>query len=579
VEFSFHNSPEGNEMHKSSLALFDSAQLAKNIFALEAMEARQLLSAAFIEAGGRLVVRGTSGNDQITISRDPSNTADIKVVLNGASMDFASKFVTQVRVEAGAGNDLVQADASKGAIAQGMFFLGEAGNDTLFTSTANDALLGGGDSDVLIAKAGNNYVNGGDGSDKLFAGTGNDTLIGEGGTDHFSDAGGKNTFADLAKGEVSVKAAVPATVAAAIGAPSTPAKTPTPAPVASPAPAPLPAQSTSASPFVIGVWSQPAWSMDKWKSRGINTMVGYESLSGTVSVESYSAAAVADGLYMIRQPNADPSKDVNQKNLLAWMLNDEPDYHNTPAATLVSQYQAMKKADPKIPVFTNFSGSSALWGYGGEFEADYKKWLAATDWVSNDLYPVTAHDRPSALDAPGLAVQQLANWSGGKRQFAVIEASDQQLPGHEDYPGVTADQFRAEVFNAVISGATGIIYFPQRIGDGFLFDNMTPQVTTEMTSVDARLARIGPALMSAKDPGGMSVDVSGNLRVTWRKYGGKTYMIVLNNSATGAAAKIDVHGVSGTTASVDGEGRSVAIKSGVISDSFKPYEAHVYVVG
>lgn len=567
-------------MRKSELDQLDFARISNNIFALEEMEARQLLSAAFIEAGGRLVVRGTSGSDQITISRNNSN---IHVNLDGKAYEFASKYVKQVRVEAGSGNDLVQTDTSKGSVDAGMFFLGEGGNDTLVTSTANDALIGGSDSDVLIAKAGNNYVNGGAGNDKLFSGSGNDTLIGEAGTDSFSDAGGANQIKDAVKGEKVVKAALPASIAAATSGISTPAPapTPTPTPVTNPAPTPAPATSgnSASSPFVIGVWSQPYWSFDKWKARGINTVVGYESLSGTVSVEKFSDEAVKAGLYMIRHPNPDPSKDVNQKNLLAWMLNDEPDYHNTPAATLVSQYQALKKADSKLPVFVNFSGSSALWGYGGKFENDYKKWLAAADWVSNDLYPITAHNRPSALDAPGLAAAKLAQWSGGKRQFAVIEASDQQLAGHENYPGVTPDQFRAEVFNAVISGATGIIYFPQRIGGGFLFDNMNPQVEGEMKSVDARLARIGSALMSQKDPGGVSISVSGSLRATWRKYNGKTYLIVLNNSSSSSVAKMDLHGISASSASVDGEGRSVAIKNNQISDSFKPYEAHVYVVG
>jgi hypothetical protein len=328
------------------------------------------------------------------------------------------------------------------------------------------------------------------------------------------------------------------------------------------------------------VWQQPTNSFDKWKGRGINTMVGYEGLSGTVSNETWSAAAVSKGLYMIRQANADPRKDVGQKNLLAWMLPDEPDYHNTSYQTPLAQYSALKAVDKNIPVFENFSGSSALWHYGNWGEADYKNYLKSADWVSNDLYPMNAHNRPGALDAPGQAVQLLSNWSGGKRQFAVIEASDQQLPGKEyGYPGPTADQFRAEVFNAIISGATGIIYFPQRIGDGFLFDAMNSSVTAEMTKTNGRISRIGPALMTQRDPSGVSMDVDGALRVTWRKYNGKTYFVVLNNSNATVSATMDVHGVSATSASVDGEGRSVAIRNGAIGDTFKPYEAHVYVVG
>ncbi|HEY7118657.1 MAG TPA: calcium-binding protein [Tepidisphaeraceae bacterium] len=553
---------------------------------LEALEVRQLLSAAILGGDGVLAVQGTAGNDQITIARDSGNSSQIRVTVNATSSDFPASRVDVVKVDAGRGNDRVTADTSKGDMTAGMYFLGGAGSDTLVTATKNDALFGGGENDVLIAKAGNNVVNGGDGNDKLFAGTGNDTLVGEGGTDTITDAGGKNTIVGESRGDVVTTAPLPTSIPTAVGNPSSPsAATPTPVPVPAPTPTPpvvnpTPVGQNASNPFVIGVWSQPTYSFDKWKSRGINTLVGYEGLSGTVSVDTFSAEAVKRGMYMIRQPNAaNPAKDKTQKNLLAWMLNDEPDFHNTPFATVVNQYKSLKSVDPNRPVFVNFSGSSVLWHYGNFGESDYKKYLAGADWVSNDLYPMNAHNRPTALDAPGKAVETLANWSGGKRQFAVIEASDQQLAGREhDYPGVTADQFRAEVFNAIISGATGIIYFPQRIGDGFSFDAMNSSVEGEMKKTNARISRIGAALMSQKDPGGVSVDVDGSLRVTWRKYNGKTYVVVLNNSTQAVSARMDIKGVSASSASVDSENRTVAIKNGQIGDSFKPYEAHVYVI-
>jgi hypothetical protein len=353
-------------------------------------------------------------------------------------------------------------------------------------------------------------------------------------------------------------------------------------PVTPPASSPPAPTSTSGQPFVIGVWSQPHWSFDKWKGRGINTVVGYESLSGTVSIDKFSQEAVNKGLYMIRHPNwADPSKDRAYRNLLAWMHNDEPDYRYVAPDKIVADYRKLKAVDPNKPVFVNFSGGSALWHYGAYGEADYKKWIAGADWISNDLYPITAHNRPWELDAPGEAVDLLSRWSGGKRQFAVIEASDQELPGRQEpYPGVTPDQFRAEVFNAVISGATGIIYFPQRIGKGFLFDAMNTGVEAEMKKVNARLKTIGPALMTAENPSGVSMVVDGALRVTWRKYNGKTYFVVLNNSNSYVSATMDTNGVNANTnANVEGENRTVAVRNGEIRDSFKPYEAHVYVVG
>jgi hypothetical protein len=648
--------------------------------AVEHLEVRQMFSTAPVLGGdGLLYVPGTTGNDQITVAKDPTNSADIRVTVNGTSHDYPAAKVDLVKVDGAQGNDAIKLDESHGAVAVGMYFLGGAGSDTLVSGTHNDALLGGGENDVLFTRGGNNLLSGGDGEDKLFAGSGNDTLQGDGGNDQITDSGGTNTVVGVSRGDIVTKAALPSTIPTAVGSTSTPtpAPAPTPAPTAgtpaaptnvsatatsstsiqvswtdnannetgykidrstdgtnfypvlgtgangtrvtdtgvsagkryyyrvyaingagrsansavvtavpgstsTPVPAPLPEGPTqvSTSPFVIGVWSQPAWSMDKWKGRGINTMVGYESLSGTVSNEAWSSAAVSKGLYMIRQANATASKDVGQKNLLAWMLNDEPDYHNTPYQTPLNQYNALKAVDRNRPVFENFSGSSALWHYGNWGEADYKNYLKSADWVSNDLYPVTAHNRPWALDAPGQAVATLANWSGGKRQFAVLEASDQQLPGVQyAYPGVNADQFRAEVFNSIISGATGIIYFPQRIGGGFNFDAMNSTVAAEMTKTNGRISRIGAALMTQKDPSGVSMDVDGALRVTWRKYNGKTYFVVLNNSNATVSASMDVHGVSASSAAVDGENRTVAIRSGVIGDTFKPYEAHVYVVG
>ena len=58
--------------------------------------------------------------------------------------------------------------------------------------------------------------------------------------------------------------------------------------------------------FVIGVWSQPTYNFDKWKRRGINTLMNYEGLSGTVSLDQWINAANARGLYQIREWRDDP---------------------------------------------------------------------------------------------------------------------------------------------------------------------------------------------------------------------------------------------------------------------------------
>jgi len=82
--------------------------------------------------------------------------------------------------------------------------------------------------------------------------------------------------------------------------------------------------------FPIGVAQQPTNRFVTWKDRGINTLV---DVPEGHSLEGWSAAAIQQGLYMIRRPNANPSADIGNANLLAWahplhpLAVDPPSFH------------------------------------------------------------------------------------------------------------------------------------------------------------------------------------------------------------------------------------------------------------
>jgi hypothetical protein len=104
-------------------------------------------------------------------------------------------------------------------------------------------------------------------------------------------------------------------------------------------------------------------------------------------------------------------------------------------------------------------------------------------------------------------------------------------------------------------------------------------VAFEITKQNGLITSIGAALESPLDPPTMGVSVAQPLEATWRVYNGKTYVIVLNLSGQAVVnQQIALRGVSGTTASVQGEGRSVAVSNGVITDSFGADDVHVYVI-
>jgi hypothetical protein len=145
--------------------------------------------------------------------------------------------------------------------------------------------------------------------------------------------------------------------------------------------------------------------------------------------------------------------------------------------------------------------------------------------------------------------------------------------------GPTPDQVRGEIWDAVIHGASGIVYFPQQIGNGFQFDATPANVANEMAVQDAKLQKYGAALLQGTNTGSVSAAGSGSLEVATRVYNGHKYFFVLNLSAnTVSGQAVNINGLSAnSTLSVDGENRTVTLNGTTMTDTFTPYAIHVYV--
>ena len=150
----------------------------------------------------------------------------------------------------------------------------------------------------------------------------------------------------------------------------------------------------------------------------------------------------------------------------------------------------------------------------------------------------------------------------------------------KDTPGPNAGQFRFEMWDAVIRGAKGIVYFPFSFTPGFKFDNTPPEIDAEMRKQHPRLLEIGPALLSNVDPPSIGMRLPDGLEGTWRIYNGMKYFIVLNSTDQPLAnQQIKLRGAgAATSATAASESRTVPISNSTITDSFGPYETHVYIV-
>jgi Ca2+-binding RTX toxin-like protein len=172
---------------------------------IEQLEGRQLLSAAFSVIDGTLIVRGTGRADQIRVDTTipvalavvgaPVPTSKVVVTLNGRRREFDASTINRIRIEAGAGDDLVLLGrnpltpshfAPGGSALVPATLLGGDGDDTLVGGERDDLLLGGAGRDALAGSYGGDTLDAGSGSDELLGQDGDDVMLGGRGEDRFT---------------------------------------------------------------------------------------------------------------------------------------------------------------------------------------------------------------------------------------------------------------------------------------------------------------------------------------------------------------------------------------------------------
>jgi hypothetical protein len=351
--------------------------------------------------------------------------------------------------------------------------------------------------------------------------------------------------------------------------------------------------------FILAADYQPVDSFEKWKGRGLNTVIRVieperEELRAS-AIDAWTAEANRLGLKMIREPRANPLDDAAETSLLAYLIRDEPDIaESDPFAELQTLAEGLRAPGlRRRPVFTNFAGWNVLnpdarepdpEGLGDLGEPDwYSRYVDMQDWVSQDIYPLgqmMSRLKLSEADAMAtlpLTMAKLRRWAPDKPQFAYIESSQSDLSA---WPPLTPGQFRAQVWMALVQGARGIFYFPHGgcTGPCGPPDVMTPDVVEEMKTQNARVTELTMALQAAVDPASMAVTAARPVHTGWRVHGEDKYVIAVNYGTRAVERSISLAGMPPTTAiDVLWEGRTIqAEHPHAFLDTFGPYAVHVY---
>jgi len=360
--------------------------------------------------------------------------------------------------------------------------------------------------------------------------------------------------------------------------------------------------STNETYFPIGVWLQRPEDAALWRAAGVNLYSGLWQGPTAGQLDTLRAA----GMQTIVAQN---SAGLSYTNTLAdgrpvivgWLMDDEPDNaqpngsggYGPPIPTAVVQqtYQQIKTNDPTRPIFLNLSQGmgwdNATWyGQGGHITpaVDYPQYILGSDIISFDIYPMTSTDSAVAGAAwrVALGVDRLRQYAPSNHLvWCFIETGDISGSGKQ----ATVGQIRAEVWMALIHGATGINYFIHGKTSVTAFDDralLRPENAARLagvTTINNEVRSLATALNSGSVTGLVTLtNVTGTSPVDFmvKQRKGATYLFAVGMRDATTAKGFQFQNLSSDVMEVIGENRTVSLTNGLFTDTFHGYEAHLY---
>ena len=341
--------------------------------------------------------------------------------------------------------------------------------------------------------------------------------------------------------------------------------------------------------FPIGVWLQSPARAANYKAIGVNTFVG---LYGGPT-EQQLATLARQHMFAVAEQNDVGLKSVNRQIIKAWMHADEPDNAQpiglglygtcVPATEVALRTQEMKARDPTRPVLINFGQGVAneFWRGRGRCNGDlgyYDIAIRGADILSYDIYPVgsATPQVKGRLEYVARGVTNLMKRAtNGQSVWMALETTALD-PARRP----TAAEIRAEVWMALIHGATGIFYFVHEFKPNFREDAIFryPEIVAEVTRANRLIKSLAPVLNSPSISGTIAVSSTSPIAILVKVFENTTYIFAVAMQNSPSTVRITVGDGHDNNAVVLDEARNVTIKQGVFEDQFEGYGVHLYQI-
>ena len=295
---------------------------------------------------------------------------------------------------------------------------------------------------------------------------------------------------------------------------------------------------------------------------------------------------------------------------VGYLVGDEPDMtkfsnpeHYPP--TWEAACQLLRTHDPTREVWANFGKGFAKnpWnGYqahpGPTVQDDHNAFTHYLTLVSVDFYGLTdSYEAPNycGIWTYGKAIDNTRDYVDANPQnpglpvWGFVECAGPNSLGEGLYPSMPPELIQPTIWNLVVHGATGVIYFCHNYlgpNHSATYPLEHPEVGGVMWAAHRAVRAYGAVLATPTIPG-TTVTTDGAVGVTalTKRFGGDTFVFAMAEGDVphpyGQAVTATITPPSvGALVEVLNESRTVALTGGSFTDHFAPYELHVYrVVG
>lgn len=317
------------------------------------------------------------------------------------------------------------------------------------------------------------------------------------------------------------------------------------------------------APYIpLGFYGIPASALAQAKQAGANAVAWGDPGCYNTSAERYADAAYEAGIDLVPESSttarlATPSvfprvmTDFGHHlSEVAWYLDDEPDlpgsavvYEPITPGVLASEYAAIHGAST----------------------------LPAAVMLQQAHYSPPAVDQPYAPAMDVYMSEPYGSSLAGITQTQTVFSTMTPRPvwlAEDDSDG--AALIVPKAYYGFTSGATGLFFFTW---GAFVADGTLAAATQALTE----LSSLSPVITSTDVTS--SVTAPSGVSFIARSYGGKTYVLAVNPSATNVTGAFSIASLTqGQTVTVQFESRTIAAAAGSFTDTFTGVSRHVYVI-